>query len=603
MTGFRDGKPRRPSLYRQEAPKRETPASRIVAFDLETTRIRKGTPRVKYISAYSENPNFSLSQRCDSLTELRAILDEKFLIPEMYGVRFVAWNGNNFDAYFVAAALLLDDKYIMRPYLTRSNALRGMRVIPRNCFDPDGKPKEAWEFLDGIAMTGLQGWTLKKFTEKFSPEHQKMAGVINFEKEEFDAENPTHCEYAYQDSVSLYYALRICEDILRERFNRALGATMGGACIKIFRSNIPERKIIYSVGESVEILIREQVMRGGYCYCVGRYEGPVWKYDLNQAYAAAMRDAKLPAGNCYHGAGKIHPAAQAFIVKVRAYKRGNKIPFYCKPVIGARAVAMFATDAIPDTWITSIEYFQLVAEGWRIEVLDSYFFDDTFSMKDFVNRLEHTRMNCEGGPGGAIGTMVKAVGNHSYGKTVESTDATELVLSKHCPPEYSEYIPDDPDAVLSHVWQRQKAPTVRDYHQPQIGAFITAHVRMVVRRAALIAPEAWLYADTDCVVFARNVTKYLPIDAKRYGFWKQETDGEPYRIIAKKVYAEIGFDESSDAVKHAKGLNVKKLTDEDFEAWFRGTLPVQTQVQRQNFVKVMQGTEMFLERTRKGTAV
>ncbi|NDG20048.1 MAG: hypothetical protein EB117_17545, partial [Betaproteobacteria bacterium] len=118
------------------------------------------------------------------------------------------------------------------------------------------------------------------------------------------------------------------------------------------------------------------------------------------------------------------------------------------------------------------------------------------------------------------------------------------------------------------------------------------------RRAMLIDPAAWLYADTDSVAFNRNVTDQMDIDPGRYGAWKIEESGTPYRIIAKKVYASLDGSKRS-----AKGMNVKRLTDEDFQSWLNGTPPTQTQVQRQNFLKVMAGSEMYLERQRRGTAI
>ena len=121
---------------------------------------------------------------------------------------------------------------------------------------------------------------------------------------------------------------------------------------------------------------------------------------------------------------------------------------------------------------------------------------------------------------------------------------------------------------------------------------------MVVRRAALLRPDSWLYADTDCVVFDSDVTELLDTDAKRYGAWKIEEQGTQYQIIAKKVYANL-----ESGTGHAKGLNVKRLTPQDFDKWYHGDAPVQDQVQRQNFMQVMRGAEMYREQTRSGTCV
>lgn len=594
---------RAPVLRRVEK-KRESSASKLVAYDLETTRIGKGTPRPLYITAYGESPDFVLSKRVESIEHLREIVIEHFLVTKLKGTRFVSWNGNHFDAYLIAAALLTSDEFTIRPYLTRSRNLRGMRVIPWGDEHLDPREQTYWEFVDGIAMTGLTGWSLEKFLKTFSPDHQKKTGVIDFEHgEEFDADNPQHVEYAETDSIGLFYGIRKAEEILLTFFNRPLGVTMGNACIKIFKAHLPEEKLIQDPGENVTAILRDLVMRGGYCHAQRRYQGPVWKYDINQAYAAAMREAALPAGFAFRSK-QPHPHAKVFIVRLQATKRGNVIPFYCKVRQGQRFTAIFAEETIPDTWLTSIEFAQLKAEGWAIDVLDCYCWDDYFTMADYVNKLEHVRMTCEGGPNGAIGTMIKAVGNHSYGKTCEQLEPLEVVMAKECPPGFAEYIAEDESPFFAHLWSRPVEVAPRDYHKPQLGAFITAHVRMVVRRAALVAPDAWLYADTDCVVFSRDVTHQLPIDAKRYGAFKVEAAGVPYRIITKKVYAEIGLDALGEkGVKHAKGLNVKRLTEADFEAWYYGKPPTQTQVQRQNFLKVMRGSDMFIERVRRGTRI
>lgn len=607
-----NGRKRSPILIRKERV-RDAKPSAFVAYDLETTRIAKGTPRPLYITAYSEDIPFSFRAPINSIEHLRALLVTNFLTPRFVGARFVAWNANHFDAYFIAAALILEPGYVIRPFLTRSKNLRGMLVIAAGDENLPPKSQKSWYFLDGMAMTGLQGVSLEKFLRTFAPDHQKLTDAIDFENEDFDPLNPEHVEYAMRDSEGLFYGIRRAEEILLQYFNEPLGATMGRACIKIFTAHIPEKIQIIQPSKEILGILRNYVMRGGYCYCVRKYEGPVWKYDLNQAYAAAMREAKLPCGKSYRVEGRSR-FANVYVARVRAFNRKNDIPFYYKAMEnGARVRTRFDLYEIADTWLTSIEVEQLLSEGWRIEWLETIVFDSSFSMKEYVDRLEYLRMNCEGGPSGAIGTMIKAVGNHSYGKTVERLEPLELLIAKECPEGFAEYFPeeneDDTDFYFPHVWYRKKdESTERDYHQPQVGSFITAHVRMVVRRAALVNPHAWLYADTDCVVFSEDVTDALDIDPRRYGAWKREADGEPYRIIGKKIYASVETVEDKrkrivPKIAHAKGLNVLRLGPEDFQQWAAGNVPEQTQIQRQNFLKVLRGSEMYEERKRKGTKV
>lgn len=585
VSGYGQKKP----LQRKESKPR---VKRLIAYDLETTRIKEGSPEPRYITAYGEaregkadESNFFVSCAVDSISNLGRLIISRFLDPDLSGTRYVAWNGNHFDVFLIGAALLHSDKYILRPYLTRGKSLRGLRVTQKV---KKGEKALSWEFLDGISMTlGNVPCTLKKFLSIFAPEFGKLDGP-DFEREEFDATNPKHVEYAERDSIGLYHAMMKVQAIVFEHFGVPLHPTIGNTGIRIFQRNMPEGVLVWEPPYTVLNLIRDTVMRGGYCWRQKKYCGPIWKYDINQAYAAAMRETRLPSGRCIRSPSSVNKFAKVFIVRIEAEKRGNKIPFYYRDVEGD---GVFGLENITDTWITSIEYHQLKVEGWKMNVKESYFWDETFTMKEYVDRLEKLRVNSPGGPNGAQGMVIKAIGNNSYGKTVETLDGIELLLSQSQPEGFYEYQAESDE--LQHVWFRLNRPVPREYHQPQIGAFITAHVRMVVRRAALLAPDHWIYADTDCVVFSKPVK--LDISPSTYGMWKEEVKGDVYRFIQKKVYAKVGGGDL-----HAKGMNVKRLTDDDMERWFNGESPKQSQLQRNNFLKVMTGAPMFVTRVKVG---
>jgi hypothetical protein len=542
------------------------------------------------------------------MSHLRVILRQEFLIESERGTKYVAWNGNRFDAYFIAAALITDPELIVRPYFTKSKTLRGMRVMLKD--DTDSPNVKAWEFLDGIAMLGLQGVSLEKLLDNFAPEHRKLKEAIDFEREEFDPANPKHCEYAMRDSVGLWHAMNRAQNIMLDTFNEPLRVTMGGTCVRIFQAHIPRDVVIEQPEAELENVIAEYVMRGGFCYCAKRYKGPIWKYDINQAYAAAMREADLPCGGVISGKGT-PPRLKCFVIKIRAAKRSNKIPFYFRTDDLGRLRSRFGITTIETTWITSIEYRQLVREGWKIERLEWYAWGSSFNMREYVDKLETLRMKADGGPSGPIGTMIKATGNHSYGKTIERIEPIEFMLSAEQPDDYLPYYGDGSNP-LDFVWFRfDKEQRAKAYHKPQIGAFITAYVRMVLRRAALLMPDAWLYADTDCVVFSSDVSALLDIDAKRYGAWKIEEAGALYEIIAKKVYTELETLDPASFVgpdnpklkRSAKGLHVKKLSSADFDRWFHGEAPEQNQVQLQTLLSVLCGAEMYREQKRRGTLI
>lgn len=560
----------------------------IIAYDLETTSFAlKGkkslTPKPLYITAFSEDLGIQYSLEIKSLEHLLHILQTRFLIEEFNHCRFVGWNANNYDVYFICAALLNSDEYIIRPYLTKNKKVRGVKILLKS------DEKQNWEFLDGMSMTGIQR-NLKTFLKVFAPDYHKLESP-DFEHEEFNPKNQAHVDYALRDSVGLWHGLQKAESITVENFNIGLQPTVGNMGIKIFQANMPQDVTIWPLPFDVMNIVRDFVMRGGFCFCVGKYYGPVWKYDINQAYAAAMRDCWLPAGHCV-STDSFHKYAKAGIYQINATApRSNIVPFYWRDEHGK---AQFDYSVLKNCWVTQAEFQQLEKEGWKIKILQGYFWNDHFRMKQYVDRLEDLRINGPGGPKGAQGEMVKAIGNNSYGKTVEQLDGLEIVMSKDCPDGFSRY--QDEEDLFQHLWFKFGEPGVRAYHQPQIGAFITAHVRMVLRRAILKAPDAWLYADTDGVMFSRPVD--LDLSATRYGAWKQESDGEVFRIIAKKVYAN---DDASE--KHAKGMNISRLSNDDFVKWFEGNPPEQTQAHRANLINAMTGHDMFHEHKKVGQKI
>jgi len=584
--------PARPALRRRARSRAADPA-RIIAYDFETAPIRSGTPRPLYLTAYGSGMHYASPIR--SMAHLRAELVQHFLTEETEGATFVAWNGNRFDAYFVAAALVRDPEYRITPYLTGSRELRALVI--RRADDPNSR-KRKWVFADGMAMLGID-CALGELLQTFAPELPKLAPPDW--SRGFDPDDEGHRDYAMRDSQGLHAAMVHAQDILMSQFNEPLGLTIGGAAIRVLVANLPERVTVRPLEEDAEKPVREFLSRGGYVFCRSKYRGPVWKYDLNQAYAAAMRDALLPCGAMMHGSYSIDPDIDTYMICIDAWAPPGSpaatVPFYVKVEDShGRIRSTYARGIIRGAWVTSDEHRQLQVEGWTIEPIEWWAWSANFRLTDFVGRLETLRRTAPGGPQGPMGRMVKAIGNSAYGKTAEKLDGIEYVLAAECPGDFLPWYADDDSEPIDHVyWRFDPDSRPRPHHQPQIAAFITAHVRMVMRRAILVAPDAWLYADTDCLMFARDVTAHLDTDPTRYGAWKIEEEGAEYSIIDRKVYV------SQDGRKKAaRGMDVRALKGEDFEAWFSGMAPRQDQLQLTNFLDVMRGAEMYVSRSRRG---
>lgn len=569
----------------------------IIAYDLETTRIKKGTPRVTYITAFGEG--FTLSKKVHDLVHLKDIVVNKLLTWKNRGTFFVGWNANKFDAYFIVKALLMaGNDYIMRPMVTKSHQLRGLGIVERDRgqeLGEMGKTHNDWEFLDGMAMTGYQK-DLNSFLMTFAPQYHKLdIGLKRGVR--FNPDNPKHVAYADRDSEGLWYALQACNRLVKKATNIHLTQTIANLGIKNFTRHLPPRVRSMMPPVTAREACYDHVMRGGFVFLQYKYKGPVWKFDLNQAYAAAMRDARLPHGRCMRV--NIWRRGQVGIYRINAHApAGNIVPFYHKPVPpeGERITALYSFDELRNTWLTSIELEQLDREGWQVEILDGYRWQAAFNMRIMVNKLERLRGSDPQGPNGPLGTMAKQIGNNSYGKLAERLNGINLVYARHCPPGFFPYRPEDPD--FKYLFCSVDTDDMhRRYHRPHIAAMITAHVRMEVRRAALLGGRYWLYSDTDCVVYARPV-KGLHVHPEAYGAWKQETAGERYTFITKKVYAS-----EDGSQKHAKGMTLKNLTSDHYRQWFEGKPPTQIQLQRRNLRHVLAGADMFYEREKVGQII
>lgn len=562
---------------------------KLIAYDLETTRISEGTPTLLYITAYGDN-EFKYSGKItgqDKYQTLNQILETYFLIPENDRSKFIAWNGNKYDVYFIIKALLTSGNWLIQPYMTASKSLRGMLVKTKRT--KETKKIYQYQFLDGISMTGIVGKKLKDFVATFAPEFPKLA--LDFDNEEFDYRNQAHVEYAERDSESLYHAMKKVQQVIYDLTESDLKPTIGNIAINYFVKNLPETVKLKRPSEKVIELMHGQVKRGGYCWAAQQYNGPVWKYDINQAYAAALRDADLPSGNCVETNYFNEEMPGIYDVEIKRHIK-TKVPFYYKD---EKNLGLFS-DGLNSvrTWLTSIEIKHLKTDNWSVEIYSGYYFTQKFNMKNFVDNLETLRSTDKDGPSGPLGTMVKAIGNNAYGKTLEQLFGIDFIFSVDQPETYIKFDPFNDDAM--YIYARARTPFIKKYHQPQIGVFVTAHNRCVLREAAIKEEEYFLYADTDCLNFSKSV-EHLEINPTKYGAWKQEAAGENYIIIAKKVY----HDENGTC--KAKGLLVKNLNKQVYVDWLAGKIPTQIQVQRQNILKFLGGHDMFAKLERSGTDI
>ena len=428
----------------------------FIAYDLETSNIKAGTPEVRYITAYGLDGDYVLSapiKRKDRLEHLCEILVEEFLTERFNGYRFVAWNGNGFDVFFIALAILRDPRFVIIPYLTRGYTVRGLKII-------NSKTAQSWEFLDGMAMTGLDSVKMKlsDFVEKMAPQYPKLE--LDFSTTEFDAKNKQHVAYAERDSEALYYAMQRANEIMHDLTGCDLQPTMGNLAIKYFQSMMPEGVRVWKPTGDLAKVLHGPAKRGGYCWIARQYIGPVWKYDLNQAYAAAMRDEKLPCGSSVKTDGYEPDKPGVYRVTFSRAKK-TLVPFYYRDE--ETNEGKFSTGREATTWLLSTEIEHLREDGWSLEIHNGYYWRESFNMRAMVDELERTRFTDPTGPSGAIGTMCKITGNSAFGKTLEVLDGMEIIMSGAHPRQGYSVLSEAPEHA--NIYWRQSDAFPRVYHQ------------------------------------------------------------------------------------------------------------------------------------------
>lgn len=555
--------------WKRPAPRKRAPRRvPFIAYDLETTLIpqRRGDDLAVLPRAisFASAPDSSLFVPCDSFASLRDALATAIL-SAANRTRFVAWNGNRFDARLVLLALRGDERFVLRPYMTRSKMIRGLRIETFR----DGE-KHSVEFLDGMAMLG-QSCTLAEFLQRYAPELPKLS--IDWSREVFDSANPAHIAYARRDVEGLYLALERAFSELRDLTGLEPRATIGAVGIRFLTASLPEAVQVWPDPPCVEDWLERSGMRGGWV-CSRRYHGPLWQYDLNQAYAAALRYDEYPyGGGSYTRAWRDAPGV--WLVDLSRVSPAL-IPFYVRDYATQAAHETDGREAVRCV-LLSCEVRMLREFGWSVEVIEGYAWRGAFSVSGMVDSLEVMRANAPGGPNGPRGAMVKAIGCNMYGKTVERPENIELVYAATRPKGFR---PAHGTDVVPYLWEsdsvRDKA---RPYHRRSFGATITAVVRCMTYRAAMLAPVAFVKADTDSVAFSRPVD--LPLSPTRYGDWKVEYEGIDAIVMAKKMYA------TASGTVRAKGLPRKQLRYADFEAWYqRGIVPERDVVQLLGITKM-----------------
>lgn len=551
----------------------------IVAYDFETTRIPKRetdpmTVKPLFITFHGRKlvHEARLERRYDLLA---AVFREVWPALE-HNTLLCAFNANRFDLRIFMYGLL-GTEFTVEPFASKVSGLRGAIVR---------LGRKRVKLVDPIAMLGLQ-CDLKTFVSVFAPNFPK--GELNLERVTFNPNNRRHVLYARRDSECLYHAMEQAQTVVRSLTGHNLSPTIGALAIRSFMSRMPSGTAVPALRPEVFAIIRKVVMRGGFVFS-RRYRGALWTYDLNQAYAFAMRECCLPSGRALPARTEDLTRPGVWRVKLKR-STPSAVPYTvraCNPPY--RVIETYGEGCV--TWLTSDEVSCLRKHSWSVETLEGYVFEGSFNMESYVTSLERKRKRFD--KTHPVNVLCKGLGNNAYGKTLQEPVTARIVLSKRKPRGGFPMV--EADAEGSPIFGFWVVPETKDnrrvYERPQLGAFITAYVRCVLFDAIMGDPSHFVKADTDSVSFTRE--QALPISSWRYGAWKVESAGDYHIVVAKKVYW------SSEKVA-AKGMRLRQLSRAAFERWYKGQVPKQTQIQLQSWKKRLAPTWKAQER--RGTAV
>lgn len=558
------------------------------AWDIETTNIAAGTPDPRYVSLAHDVDHVN-GWACIGREAFHAVLVREFLTDAYAGHRFVAHNANRFDNYQVVLALLDDPHYYVEPWLTRAQDMRGLAVYDA------ARPSRVWYFSDSMAMLAFPG-SLAELVHTFAPDYEKLQ-VIDWEVTVFNPTNAEHIAYALHDSRILQAALDRAAEIVRDLTGVPLQNTIGKLGILFWQRFLPPDVLIWQAPPGCLTLLR-QALRGGLVYCREAFRGQAWQYDINQSYTHQQRNP-LPCGRCSQ-TWEYDATRLGIYECVIQRMAGTPLPFYC---LDCTTDTMVQTDgSLPvQTVILSPEIELLRRLDWSVTVTHGWTWTDSFTMSELANQLETARATCEGGPKGPIGTMIKAIGNNAFGKTLEQVDGMRYRFSSIQPGSaFHHYAAEIP--ATDTLWCALEDTEPADYQKLQIGVFILAYGRIQLYEQIARHGADVLYSDTDCLITRRDITDSLDIHPSRYGAWKIEQTGQYVFVLNKKAYAWPA--RSAGRVKHWKGLHTREISYAAYErAYTHGEVPAQPQLQRRGIMRVVCGLPMFGELTRHGSAV
>lgn len=407
---------------------------------------------------------------------------------------------------------------------------------------------------------------LRKFCENFSPDHAKLE--IDWDKVEFDPENPDHIQYAVRDAEALRICLINYNAAVEELFGVNIGMTFAGTAVKAWQQTLPEDLFInFSKDNASEEFIRDAYY-GGIVFLTSNEKHYGCKtYDINSSYPYCMETYPMPYGTPLL-VDKYKPDFLG-IYDVEIETPDDLIV----PIIPSRDNAgnLVWRKGILRTKITNFELEFALKNGHTLHRLHSgLVWQETLSpFHDVIGHCKHIR---KAHKDTSFEIVAKYIQNSLYGKFGAKRVRNKLVIGQSNIPEDSQIqiISEEFDNVYSYEEYSEDMPC-----KPEWAAFITAFARLrIISTVYAIGPELCLYGDTDSLTVKAEADTSRIDCGSSYGQFKFEKEWECFRAIAPKTYAgrltenPIHKKKAGKWIGAGKGLKETKMTQEKYKELF-----------------------------------
>ena len=533
------------SLFRPKDSKMRIP--RIGTFDIETD----GLGGKLIMSAVCDD-----NDRVSTQTTITALVTE-LLSRKNRGILWFAHNGANYDFKYIINELIelkINGRIHDLEFLVTND--RFIQVTVKH----HEKSHHHTVIRDSFALIPAP---LANVSKTFAPQYIK--GHINFDTDIFNPKNPEHIQYLHNDVLGLRHSLLTFYQLCVQHFGVVPAVTAASTAMKAWKKTIPEDTIYFRTHTECETLVRKSYF-GGMVYLknVNVENTNMVKLDISGAYGYAMKTYAMPCGSAVY-TDEYEPDKIGFYnVRVVAPTNIEKYIIGVKTKTGV----IWARGSF-ETTIDSYTYEYAVKRGYKIEVIDGYYFErKEYIFKEFIEKCERLEF---ANKGNAIGDTAKLMRNSLYGKFGTNPDKTEYGINKA----YSdgwEPLPDD-ETGMPHDYLCKRNITIdASYIMPHWASSITACVRIYLDMLDAIAEYSFVYNDTDSSVIPQSVyerVKHLLPSQKQYGMFKLETVYDMFLIKGPKAYigklADTYTDQSGNVVEYdmkAKGIPRRMLTPE-----------------------------------------